>query len=383
MKKLIFAFILAPILLVGLVGLVGLAERNSSTNLSKQPNQVSLTQSRSKTQPTLLAWITTWTQATAQVETITQTQTTAQAQTELEEQPIVQELESVLEATDSAQATDPAQTASPAAQVEQKIKEKQAEDITETGGEQKGKLAAFLENNPIGTLSWHNFLQHAIRNAVDKGLPANIIVLLLLFPLTASIIAASRHIIGLRGFGIYIPAVLAVAFVSMGLITGIIIFFAVLIGAMITRRLVQLLRFPYLPRTAMILWGVSLFILLLLIFSSQLALFEILTISIFPILIIIVLSENFMESQLFSSQSEAFKITLETLFIAIVCSWIINLDSVQQAVLLMPEITLLGTALVNYLIGRYTGLRLIEYLRFKSILTQERKYTFHGDDQSE
>lgn len=291
--------------------------------------------------------------------------------------------QAMLEATTSGDATESAQEASPAAEVEKKIQEKQAEDITETTGDQKSKLAALLDQNPIGGLTWHNFLQHAIRSAVNKGLPANIIVLLLLFPLITSIIAASRHIIGLRGFGIYIPAVLSVALVSSEILTGTIIFIAVLVAATLTHRIVRRLKLPYLPRTSMILWGVSVFILALLIFSSQLAFFELLTINIFPILILMLLTENFMESQLFNSQQEALKITLETLFIAIVCSLIISQDAVQKFVLLRPELTLLGTAVINYIIGRYTGLRLLELLRFKSILAQERYNYPIRDDQSE
>ncbi len=290
------------------------------------------------------------------------------------------------EATSSADATASAEItkeASPAAEVEKKIQEKKAEDITETSGEQKSKLVSFLEQHPIGPLSWHNFVQHAIKEAVDQGLPANIIVLLLLFPFIAAIIAASRHIVGLRGFGIYIPAVLSVAFVSTEILSGVIFFIAVLLAAIITRKIVRKFKFPYLPRTSMILWGVSVFILGLLMLSSKLALHELLTINIFPLLILILLTENFMDSQLFNSQQEALKLTLETLLIAIFCSLIINQDVVQQFVLLYPEISLLGTALFNYLIGRYKGLRLLELMRFRSILTQERyNYPVH-DDQSE
>lgn len=280
------------------------------------------------------------------------------------------------------QSTDSA-TASPAAQVEQRLIEKKAEDITETAGETRGRLATFLDENPIGPATWHNFLQHLIRDSVNKGLPANIIVLLLLFPLVVSIIAASRHVIGLRGFGIYIPAVLSVAFVSTEIVTGVIIFIAVLLGATITRKLVKDFNLPYLPRTSMILWGVSVFILLLLILSSKLAIFQLLTISIFPILIIIILTENFMDSQLFNSQREAMKIAFETLLVAIICSLIISQDVVQKFVLLYPELTLLGIAFINYLIGKYTGLRLAEFLRFSSILGQDVLPQHPQDDQAE
>jgi hypothetical protein len=290
------------------------------------------------------------------------------------------------EATASADATASAEItteASPAAEVEKKIQEKEAQDITKTSGEQRSRLATFLLEQPMKKLSWHNFIKHAIRQAVAEGLPANIIVLMLLFPFIAALIAGSRHIIGLRGFGIYIPAVLSVAFVSTEILSGVIFFVAVLLAAVITRKLVKRLKFPYLPRTSMILWGVSIFILGFLVLSSKLGLHELLTINIFPLLILILLTENFMDSQLFNSQHEALKLTLETLLIAIVCSLIINQDAVQQFVLIYPEITLLGTALLNYLIGRYKGLRLLELMRFRSILTQERyNYPVH-DDQSE
>jgi len=309
--------------------------------------------------------------AQAQVPSLNPTQ---QAQLQLEE--------------DQAAATAAAETteeASPAAKVEEKIKEKQAEDITETTGEQKSKLAAFLDQHPIGKLTWHNFLQHAIRSAIDKGLPANIIVLLLLFPTIAALIAGSRHVIGLRGFGIYIPAVLSVAFVSTEILTGSIVFLAVLFAAIVSHKIVKKLRFPYLPRTSMILWGVSIIILGLLIVSSHLAFFELLTINIFPILILILLTENFMSSQLFSSQKESLRTTLETMIIAIICSLIINQEIVQQFVLLRPEITLLATAILNFLIANYTGLRLLEMIRFKTILAdQHYQYQYPAqDDQSE
>ncbi len=294
------------------------------------------------------------------------------------------EMEAVVElepvATDSA---TPSAEASISAQLDQRILERRSEDITESGGEKRSRLASLIIDAELGPLTWHNFLQHAIRNAVVKGLPANIIVLLLLFPLIAAIIAASRHIIGLGGFGIYIPAVLSIAFVSTEIVSGIIIFLAVIIGAVLTRKIVKSFRFPYLPRTAMILWGVSVFILALLILSSQIALFELLTISIFPILIIILLTENFMESQIFSSQKEALRITLETLLVAIICSLIISQNLVQEFVLLHPELTLVSTAAVNYLIGRYTGLRLLEVARFGSIMGQESYNYPTGHDQTE
>lgn len=271
------------------------------------------------------------------------------------------------EATEAAEATDSARLASPSAEVTERIREKTEDDITQPTETQKSRLAAFLDENPPGPLSWHNPLQLAIRGAIENGLPANIVVLILLFPVITMVIAASRHVIGLEGFGIYIPAVLSVAFVSTGLVNGIIAFGAILLAGMITRKGVKKLKMPYLPRTAMLLWGVSFITLLLLIAAAWLNLVTLLTLNIFPLLILMLLTENFMETQLFSSQKKAIRLTLETLLIASLCAFFIGQDSVQRFVIVHPEITLITVALINMAIGRFTGLRLLEYVRFRSM----------------
>lgn len=272
------------------------------------------------------------------------------------------------EAATASAATESAQIATPAAEV--KIQEKKDQDLTETLGKQKSKLEAYLDAHPLSNLSWHNPLQHAIRAAIQKGLPANIVVLLILFPLIASVIAISRHVIGLSGFGIYIPAVLSVAFVSTGLAAGITLFALVFLAAIVARSATKRLKLPYLPRTAMLLSGVSLLMLLALVGSAWLDAFSLFSLNIFPLLIIVLLTENFMESQLFTSQKETLRLTIETLFTAIICSLIIGSEQLQQFVLLKPELTFVLITTTNYLIGRYNGLRLVEYLRFRAILDQ-------------
>ncbi len=272
-------------------------------------------------------------------------------------------------ATDSSGvATTSAETATAAASVNDRIQQQQANDITETRGKSQDALTAFLEENPPAPLTWYNFLQHAIRRSVSQGLSTNIVVLIILFPIITSIIAASRHLIGLQGFGVYIPAVLAVAFVSTGLGTGVLMFTIVLLATTFFRTVIKRLRLQYLPRTALMLWGVSLSILSLLILTSIYGFYSFLTLNIFPLLIIMLLTENFVETQLTSSRSQTIQLTLETLFIAVICSVVIDNGSVQKAVLLRPELTFACVALFNLIVGRYSGLRLLEYIRFRSLL---------------
>lgn len=271
-------------------------------------------------------------------------------------------------ATTSAESTESARLASPSADIVERQQQRTDQDITETSGQKRSVLASYLDDHPIGAVTWHNIVQKAIRKAIASGLPANVIVILLIFPLIASLVAFSRHVIGLKGFGIYIPAVLSVAFVSTGITTGIVIFTAVLVTALVSRPLMKKLRLPLLPRTAMLLLSVSVAILALLLISAVFKVNMIVGVSIFPLLIIILLTENFMETQLFSSQKEALQITFETLLIAILGSLLIGSEMVQKFVILRPELVLLGAAIFNLAIGKYTGLRLLEYWRFRDLL---------------
>ncbi len=274
-------------------------------------------------------------------------------------------------ATMSAEATESAGLASPSAQTEQRIRDKIDQDITEISGKQKSKLTAFLEANPPGPLSWNNFLQHGIRYAVEEGVQPNIIVLVLLFPLIASLIAASRHVIGLRGFGIYIPAVLSVALVSTGVIEGLLIFLAIVMAALIAKRVLKKSQLAYLPRTALLLWTVSLGIFAIIMLAPVLGLVTIMSVNIFPILILVLLAENFLDAQARTKQSEALALTIETLGLAVLAGFILKWEPMQQFALVEPELLIIVIGLLDLVIGKFGGLRLSERLRFRSLIEEE------------
>jgi len=274
-------------------------------------------------------------------------------------------------ATTSAEGTPAASLASPSAAVVEKVREKKDQDITDPGGKQKSKLAQFLDDNPPEPLSWNNFMQHGIRYAVSNGVGANTIVLILLFPLIASLIAASRHIIGLRGFGIYTPAVLSVALVSTGLFEGVIIFGAIATTAVIANHFIRNLKLSYLPRTGLLLSIISLGIFGVLVLSPALNVVSLLTVNIFPILILVLLSENFLDAQSKTKQSDAIALTAETLGLAFISGLILQWEAMQKFVLLEPELFAIGIMSLNIIIGKFVGLRISERLRFHSIIEEE------------
>lgn len=241
------------------------------------------------------------------------------------------------------------------------------EDLTQPK-EAKSRLERVLDVNPTGPLSLTNFIGVAIRYAVARGVPANTIVLMILFPLVAALIAFARHIIGLQGFGIFTPAVVSVAFLATGVTVGFLLFAAILIIATLARMILKRLKLPSMPRMALLIWFVSLGILALMLVSPAIRLQGLVSINIFPILLLILLAETFIEVQITRTFRSALELTLETLFLALLSFFVLSIQTLQEWVLVHPETTILAIALLDILIGRYTGLRLLERLRFRQLL---------------
>jgi len=263
-----------------------------------------------------------------------------------------------LEATASAEATPASTSASLGGSAGTlSIEAVTKQDITERTSAVKGRLEGYLEEKKIGKLNWNNWLQQAIRQAVSKGVSANTIVLVLLFPLVAGLIAAARHLIGLTGFGIFVPAMLSVAFVATGIKVGIIMFAVVFLGASLARKVTERLKLQYLPRMALMMWLVSAAVLAVLLGAVNINLGSLSAVSIFPILILMLLTENFIEVQTGKSRHEATLVMVQTIVMAIIGAVILKTNWVQKLVLLNPEISLLLIALFDTYVGRAYGRR--------------------------
>lgn len=241
----------------------------------------------------------------------------------------------------------------------EKLGQKQP-SITEPTKELLGPLEQALAEQKLGSLNFYNFFKYAIRRGVASGVPANTIILLLLLPLVVALIAAARHFLGIAGFGIFTPAMISVAFLATGIASGLLIFLVTLLMASMGGVILRHIKVHYLPRMALLLWLICLGIFLLI--------FLLPTVSIFPILFMILLVENFIEVQSGRSRREAVGLTLETLGIALAGYFLMNWGELQKFVLLNPEISLLGVLAFNIVVGKYTGFRLLELKRFKVIM---------------
>ena len=213
-------------------------------------------------------------------------------------------------------------------------------------------------------------IYNAILSSVNSGVPENTIVFLLLLPIVATVIAAIRQIIGIRGFGIFLPAALSITFVAIGPILGILLFTAIVVISTIVRMITRKLKLKlqYLPRMALILWFVSLGILGILFTAPMINYQPLLNVSIFPVLVLTLLVEDFTKIQLGKSFKTAMSLTGQTLVLALISYVFLTYQPIQKFVILNPEIALVTTFVINIILGKYLGLRFMEYWRFRKLI---------------
>lgn len=242
-------------------------------------------------------------------------------------------------------------------------------DITQQNEESIGLLGRALRDQKLGS-PWLNPMKYAIRAAAAAGVPTNTIVLLLLLPVIAAVIAAARHIIGLRGFGISFPAALSVVFLAVGPVLGITLFSAMVLFSTIARMGIKKLKLQlqYLPKMALILWAVVIGVLGILFLAPIIQHPDLTNVSIFPVLILALLAEDFSKVQSGKSARTAIDKATETIVLALISYIILTLESVRIFAITNPEILLFGVAVANYIVGRYVGLRFLEYWRFRKLI---------------
>lgn len=205
---------------------------------------------------------------------------------------------------------------------------------------------------------------------VEQGVPLQTVTLLLMLPIIATLVAFFRQVIGIKAFGIYTPSLITFALLAFdpnGLKYGIAIFIAVILVGMVTRYALKYFRLLYLPRVAITLSIVALSILGILVVGGAFHRTGLASVSIFPLLIMITLTEKFIATQIEKGSRVASILAIETLLISIIGYFLVSSTVLTTLLLQYPWIILLSFV-VNFSLGKWTGLRLTEYYRFRKIL---------------
>jgi hypothetical protein len=284
----------------------------------------------------------------------------------------------------SAQITTPSDDATRAAseaatQATQSAKEKKEgeddnKDVTqpEKDKEKKEVLTSLFEKRKVDQLNATNFVPFAVQYAARTGVPTRTIILILLLPVLATIIVAFRYIVGLSGIGLLVPIALSITLLATGVTPGLIMLATILIASFMSRFVLKKIRIMQMPKTSLSMLMVSVFLLATLTFSSIYGIIDVRNLSIFPVLLLILLSDRIVTLFLERDLEEAIQTTAITLFLGILGFLLLSWEQLRTFVLLYPELMLLLIP-INIIIGRYFGLRILEYIKFQPILKHGNK----------
>jgi hypothetical protein len=232
--------------------------------------------------------------------------------------------------------------------------------------EEKTDIQQLLERRPVTSPTFFNFFAYWVQKAIALGIPANTIVLIFLIPVIATLIAFVRVIIGLPSLEMLVPIVLSFAFVAVGITAGLIILSAVILASFVSRTLLRRVPIMYFPKRSLSHLFLAVFVFAALTIAIILDFESIRNLSIFPVLILTLLGDSIVSVQLRKTIRETVLITAVTLGLALIGYALATSFTVRDLLILWPELILL-TVPVNFLLGRYFGLRLSEVFRFKTL----------------
>src|SRR5581483_12362243 len=131
----------------------------------------------------------------------------------------------------------------------------------------------------------------------------------------------------------------------------------------VLRAVLQRLRLQAVARLAILITLVAAVMAGLTVVGATLGVGPLLNISIFPMLIMSNVIENFAASQVEFGTRQALAMTASTLGLSIACYLVVDRAGLQSLVLAYPEI-LLATVVFDVVLGKWRGLRLLECVRF-------------------
>lgn len=212
----------------------------------------------------------------------------------------------------------------------------------------------------------HRFMSYFINYMINHGVPSNTIRLVLVLSVIVTVISFMKQVVGLDTLGVYTPSMLAISFIALDIRFGLFILLVILLVSLLTRRFIKRFRMMYIPRMAVMMIVVSVLILLLLLFATVFNISQIVALSIFPMFLLISVVERCISLVGDKGLKTASEIMFEVILVSIIAYFVADSASVRTMMLAYPELVLV-LLVVNGFLGRWKGLRIIEYIRFREV----------------
>lgn len=203
---------------------------------------------------------------------------------------------------------------------------------------------------------------------ITTGVPQQVLELLLAVMIVATIVSIARYIIGSKTYGIYAPIILAIAYSYTGLKYGLAITLIVILTTLLSYTILRKVRMHYIARIAVnyCLLAIMLVVFFIVVERFGLGLENMTNISGLAVISIAALSDFFIKQYVKKSFKSSVLVLLGTVTVAALGWFVITRDVITGYLLnnlwIVPLLIIL-----NILVGQFTGLRIKDLFRFKSI----------------
>lgn len=194
----------------------------------------------------------------------------------------------------------------------------------------------------------------------------NVYRVLLMIPVGAFLLALARNVIGVNTFGTFMPVLIGLSFRDTGLGTGILLFTLVVALGLTVRFWLERLKLLLVPRLTAILTVVVLLMGVLSIITNDLGLHKGLSVALFPMVILTMTIERMSIVWEETGPREAVYAGLGSLVTAVAAYIVMNIKFLDHLFFVFPELLLVLLGL-TLLLGRYSGYRLMDLLRFRNL----------------
>jgi hypothetical protein len=222
---------------------------------------------------------------------------------------------------------------------------------------------------------------------LNNGIYRETLFVIYSLPLLITIINFFKYIVGTKTIGTYAPILIVYIFWSIAgmkanssnldlfnfLSQEVLVAFTLMISVFgtiaLSYSLFYKIKLHYLPKISIVLI-MSIIAFVIILFTSIKLEFSLLDkISPLVVILILIISEQFLSIYIKSDLSKAIYLFIETFVISVFCYLLIIQPFIINTLFTNPWILLLSLPM-NFLIGKFTGLRLTEYIRFYELLTE-------------
>lgn len=204
---------------------------------------------------------------------------------------------------------------------------------------------------------------------ITNGVSQSTLELLIAITILATIVSLARYIIGSKTYGIYAPIILGIAYTYTGLKYGLAITLIVILTTLLSYTILKKIRMHYIARIAVnyCLLAITLVLFFIIVKSFGLGLENLENIPALAVISIAALSDFFIKQYVQKSFKTSVTILFSTVIIASLGWFVITRDIISNYFLNNLWIVPL-LIVINILVGQFTGLRIKDLFRFKTIV---------------